>query len=111
MKNVASHELQITKATLEEISRIKGIQIYGPMNAMKRGAVISFNVGKIHAHDVASILDAEGVAIRSGHHCAQIMMEKLGVPATSRASFYLYNGYDDIEALIKALKKVEEVLS
>jgi len=111
MKNVAAHELQITKAALEEISRIEGIQIYGPMDAMKRGAVISFNVGKIHAHDVASILDAEGVAIRSGHHCAQIMMEKLGVPATSRASFYLYNDYDDIEALSKALKKVEEVMS
>ena len=81
------------------------------MDEDRRGAVISFNLGKIHAHDVASILDSEGVAIRSGHHCAQIMMEKLGVPATSRASFYLYNDYDDLESLCGALAKVEEVLT
>jgi len=111
MKNIQSHETDIAKNALEAMSKIKGLKIYGPMDETKRGAVISFNVGNIHAHDVASILDSEGVAIRSGHHCAQIMMEKLRVPATSRASFYLYNDDDDIEVLCKALKKVEEVLA
>ena len=111
MENVWDHERRICKAALEEMSKIKGIKIYGPMDEDRRGAVISFNLSKIHAHDVASILDSEGVAIRSGHHCAQVMMEKLGVPATSRASFYLYNDYDDLEALCRALAKVEEVLT
>ncbi|MDA4129374.1 MAG: cysteine desulfurase [Thaumarchaeota archaeon] len=111
MNNVKNHETAIAKEALAEMVKIKGIQIYGPMDETKRGAVISFNVGKIHAHDVASILDTEGVAIRSGHHCAQVIMEKLGVPATSRASFYLYNDQDDIEVLCKALKKVEDVLA
>ena len=111
MENVESDERELTKVTLEELSRMKDIEIYGPMDPRKRGGVISFNVGKIHAHDVASILDSEGVAIRSGHHCAQLMMRKLDVPSTSRASFYLYNSTDDVEALCNALKKVEEVLA
>ncbi len=111
MQNVAYDERQLTKVALEELSKVKDIVIYGPRDPRKRGAVISFNVGKIHAHDVASILDSEGVAIRSGHHCAQLMMQKLDVPSTSRASFYLYNSTDDVEALCNALRKVEEVLS
>ncbi len=111
MQNIASDERDLTKVALEEMSKAKDIQIYGSMDSRKRGAVISFNLGKVHAHDVASILDSEGVAIRSGHHCAQIMMEKLQVPSTSRASFYLYNSTDDVEVLCKALKKVGEVLS
>jgi cysteine desulfurase/selenocysteine lyase len=111
MENVWDHERKVCKQALEEMSKLKGIKIYGPMDENLRGAVISFNLGKIHAHDVASILDSEGVAIRSGHHCAQIMMEKLGVPATSRASFYIYNDDDDTEALCRALSKVEEVLN
>ena len=111
MTNLKEHETRIAKEALQAMSQIKGIEIYGPMDEKKRGAVISFNVGKVHAHDVASILDSEGVAIRSGHHCAQIIMEKLEVPATSRASFYLYNDSDDIDMLCKALKKVEDVLA
>jgi cysteine desulfurase / selenocysteine lyase len=109
--NVAADERELTKVALEELSKVKDIVIYGPMDPRKRGGVISFNMGKIHAHDVASILDSEGVAIRSGHHCAQLMMQKLDVPSTSRASFYLYNSTDDVEALCNALKKVEEVLA
>jgi cysteine desulfurase/selenocysteine lyase len=111
MESVRDHERKVCKQALEEMSKLKGIKIYGTMDENLRGAVISFNLGKIHAHDVASILDSEGVAIRSGHHCAQIMMEKLGVPATSRASFYIYNDDDDTEALCRALSKVEEVLN
>jgi cysteine desulfurase/selenocysteine lyase len=111
MENIAEDERDLTRVALEEISKVKDIEIYGYKDARKRGGVISFNLGKIHAHDVASILDSEGVAIRSGHHCAQIMMQKLDVPSTSRASFYLYNSTDDVEALCNALKKVEEVMS
>lgn len=110
MSNIQKHEEAISKATIEELSRVKGLKIYGPLEPKKRGAVFSFNLGKIHAHDIASILDGEGIAIRSGHHCAQILMEKLNVPSTSRASFYLYNDYDDIESLCNGLEHVKEVL-
>jgi cysteine desulfurase / selenocysteine lyase len=111
MNRVAKHEQKMTKQVLEEMSKVPEIKMYGPSDYKERGAVFSFNLGDIHAHDVASILDSEGVAIRSGHHCAQILMEKLGVPATSRASFYLYNGEDDLDSLCSALRKVKEVLA
>ena len=111
MRNVQNHEQEICELALEELSKIDDLEIYGPKDPARRGAVFAFNLGKIHAHDIASILDAQGIAIRSGHHCAQILMEKLNVPATSRASFYLYNDYDDLEALIKGLRKVKEVLN
>lgn len=111
LQNIENHEHEICAAALDELGKIDDLKIYGPKDPNKRGAVIAFNFGKIHAHDVASILDQEGVAIRSGHHCSQILMEKLEVPATSRASFYLYNDYDDLEALIRGLRRVKEVLS
>jgi cysteine desulfurase / selenocysteine lyase len=110
LENVEKHEHEICAAALDELNKFDGLEIYGPSDPGKRGAVIAFNFAKIHAHDVASILDQEGVAIRSGHHCSQILMEKLEVPATSRASFYLYNDYDDLEALTQGLLKVKEVL-
>ncbi|MHB8566767.1 MAG: cysteine desulfurase [Nitrososphaerales archaeon] len=110
MRNIARHEEFISKEALRELQKIDGITIYGPKDSRLRGAVISFNLGKVHAHDIASILDAEGVAIRSGHHCAQVLMEKLCVMATSRASFYVYNGSDDLDSLIRALGRVKEVL-
>jgi cysteine desulfurase/selenocysteine lyase len=111
MHNVLAHEQEISAAVMDELGKFKDIEIYGPRDPKRRGAVFAFNFGNIHAHDVASILDNEGVAIRSGHHCSQVLMEKLQVPATSRASFYLYNDYDDLEALTNALRKVKEVLS
>jgi cysteine desulfurase/selenocysteine lyase len=110
MSNIWKGEEKICSEALSELSKFEGIKIYGPSDPKRRGAVISFNLKSVHAHDVASILDSEGVAIRSGHHCAQIMMERLQVPATSRASFYLYNDYQDIQSLCRALSKVEEVL-
>jgi cysteine desulfurase / selenocysteine lyase len=111
MKNLQNHEDEICKAVLSELTKIEDLEIYGPIDPNRRGTVFAFNLGNIHAHDIASILDREGIAIRSGHHCTQILMEKLQVPATSRASFYLYNGYDDLEALVKGLHKVREVLN
>ena len=111
MDNIFRHEAALCRVAMEELSKMDSLKIYGPTDCSKRGAVISFNLDGIHPHDVASILDSEGVAIRSGHHCAQILMEKLEVPATSRASFYIYNGEDDIHVLRDGLKKVKEVLS
>jgi len=87
MGKVREHEIELTKYALDELSQIKGIKLYGPNEIAKRGGVISFNLGDIHPHDLATIIDEDGVAIRSGHHCAQVLMERLDVAATSRAAF------------------------
>jgi cysteine desulfurase/selenocysteine lyase len=109
MDKVREHEMEITKYALDKISQIKGIKIYGPMDVAKRGGVISFNLGDIHPHDLATIIDEEGIAIRSGHHCAQVLMERLDVSATSRASFYIYNTKDEVDVFIKSLYKAKEL--
>ncbi len=109
MDKVREHEVDITKYALEKLSQIKGIKIYGPMNTEKRGGVISFNLGDIHPHDLATIIDEDGVAIRSGHHCAQVLMERLDVSATSRASFYIYNTKEEVDVLIKSLNRAKEL--
>ena len=83
--------------------------LYGTDQMQWRGGVISFNFSDVHPHDVAQIMDSEGIAIRSGHHCAQVLMEKLDVAATSRASFYIYNTKEDVDSLIAALYKVAKV--
>ena len=99
MARVRSHEVTVTRYAMESLSSVKGARIFGPRDPEQRGGVLSFNVGDIHPHDMATILDEEGVAIRSGHHCAQPLMRWLEVPATNRASFYLYNSNDDADAL------------
>ncbi len=104
MGAVREHEMQLTKYALDRISSI-GATIYGPMDAHDRGGVVSFNLEEVHPHDMATIVDQEGVCIRAGHHCAQPLMRKLGVPATARASFYIYNTEEDVDALIDALEK------
>ena len=109
MKNVRRHEVQLLEYAFEAMSRIPNLKIYGPMGPEERGGVISFNLADIHPHDMASILDEEGVAIRSGHHCAQPLMDHLDVPGTSRASFYIYNSTADIDAFIGALLKAKSV--
>jgi cysteine desulfurase/selenocysteine lyase len=105
MDFVRNHEIEITKYALEKMSAIKGLKIYGTKDLSKRGGVISFNFADIHPHDLATIIDEEGVAIRSGHHCAQVLMERLDVAATSRASFYIYNTKEEVDVLIKSLEK------
>ncbi len=105
MDFVRNHEIEITKYALEKMSSIKGLKIYGTSDISKRGGVISFNFADIHPHDLATIIDEEGVAIRSGHHCAQVLMERLDVAATSRASFYIYNTKEEVDVLIKSLEK------
>ena len=109
MDNVREHEVELTLYALEKLSNVSGIKIYGTNQMQWRGGVISFNFSDVHPHDVAQIVDREGIAIRSGHHCAQVLMEKLDVAATSRASFYIYNTKDDVDRLITALHKVAKV--
>lgn len=105
MKHIHDYERELTAYALEKISKVGGIVTFGPKDPTRRVGVITFNLGDIHAHDLATILDEEGIAIRSGHHCAQPLMEYLDVPATSRASFYLYNTKEEVDALVSALEK------
>ena len=109
MENVRAHEVELAKYALEKLSKIKDLEIYGPMDAEQKGGVIAFNIKGAHPHDVAQILDSEGIAIRSGHACAMPLMQRLGVESVCRASFYIYNDKKDIDALAKGLQKVKEV--
>ncbi len=104
MDNVREHEMTLTKYALGKLEEM-GATIYGPKDLTKRGGVVSFNLEEVHPHDMATIVDQEGVCIRAGHHCAQPLMRVLDVPATARASFYVYNTEEDVDALIGALDK------
>ncbi len=105
MDQIQQHEEELAQYAMEQLSKIEGLQIYGPQ---KRGGLVTFNIDHVHPHDVATVLDAEGIAVRAGHHCAQPLMRWLEVTATARASFYLYNTEEDIDALVKGLKKAKE---
>jgi cysteine desulfurase/selenocysteine lyase len=109
MDNVREHEIELTNYALEKLSNIPGLTIYGTKDISKRGGVISFNFADVHPHDVAQIIDEEGIAVRSGHHCAQVLMERLNVAATSRASFYIYNTKEEVDSLINSLHKVARI--
>jgi cysteine desulfurase/selenocysteine lyase len=109
MDVIRQHEIDLTSYALDKLSQVKGLRIYGTKDISKRGGVISFNFADVHPHDVAQIIDEEGIAIRSGHHCAQVLMERLNVAATSRASFYIYNTKEEIDALINSLNKVARI--
>ncbi|GAC1536292.1 MAG: cysteine desulfurase [Candidatus Velthaea sp.] len=108
---IRAHEVRITRYALERLQTLvpRGLEIYGPPRAEDRAGVISFNLADIHAHDLASILDTEGVCVRAGHHCTMPLMDKMGWSATARASFYLYNTEEDVDALIVALEKAAAV--
>ena len=109
MENIREHEKELTKYALERMEKIPGITLYGVKDPEKRGGVVSFNFNDVHPHDVGTIIDKDGVAIRSGHHCAQVLMEKLNVAATNRASFYIYTTKEEIDVLIKSLESVAKV--
>ncbi|RMF32190.1 MAG: cysteine desulfurase [Candidatus Nitrosothermus koennekii] len=109
IENMHEYEKELTEYALDRLSGIKGLEIYGTFDINKRGGVISFNLGDIHPHDLATILDEDGIAIRSGHHCAQPLMEKLDTAATSRASLYLYNTKEEIDALADALERARMI--
>jgi len=113
MDNVQTHEQAMASYALERLPSVPNLQIYGPP-AGERGGVVTFNLMKngdllIHPHDLASILDQEGIAIRAGHHCAQPLMEHYGVPATARASFYVYNTEEEVDQLVEALHKAQSI--
>ena len=105
MSKVREHEVQLLKYALDTLGKVKGFHYYGPSDPAVHGGVLSFNFADVHPHDLASILDEEGIAVRSGHHCAQPLMRWLDVPATTRASFHVYNSFDDIDALKAGLDK------
>jgi len=106
---VREHEKEMTKYALEKLSEVEDLIIYGPKEPELQGGIISFNVKEIHPHDVGTILDQEGIAIRAGHHCAQPLMRVLGVQGTARASFYVYNEKPEVDRLVGALHKVKEI--
>lgn len=101
---VRAHELELLGYALERLGEIPDLRVYGPGDLGERSGVISFTLADVHPHDLATILDSEGVAIRAGHHCAQPLMRRLGVSATARASFYLYNTHSDVDRLVEALE-------
>jgi len=108
MSAVRAHEQQITTLATERLSAIPDIRIYGP-SPDRRSGVVSFTVGDVHPHDLATILDEGGVCIRAGHHCAQPLMRRLNVPATARASFYVYNTEADVDALVAGIERARDV--
>jgi cysteine desulfurase/selenocysteine lyase len=111
IENIRKVGKELIEYAFETLPKVGGIEIYGPEDPKDRVEVFSFNLPKIHAHDVASIVNNYGVAIRSGHHCAQPLMRRLSVPATSRASLYVYNTEEEIDVFVKSLKKVKEVFN
>ncbi|PFO07117.1 cysteine desulfurase [Bacillus sp. AFS076308] len=111
LDNIAEHEHKLAAYALEKLSAVEGMTIYGPLDAAKRAGLITFNIKDVHPHDVATVLDAEGIAVRAGHHCAQPLMRWLKASATARASFYLYNTEEDIDKLVEGLVKTKEYFS
>jgi cysteine desulfurase/selenocysteine lyase len=110
LENIAAHEHELTEYALGKLAEVPGITLYGPPPAHRAG-IVSFNLEGIHPHDVAQILDLSGVAIRAGHHCCQPLMQKLGVAATNRASFYLYTIPEEIDQLVDGLHAVRKVFA
>ena len=105
MKAIREHEVALTKRALDLLAKEKDVVVYGPKDPSQRGGVVSFNVEGLHPHDVATALDLEGVAVRSGHHCCQPLMTRLACGGTARASFYLYNTEEEVDAFVAALRK------
>jgi cysteine desulfurase / selenocysteine lyase len=108
MEAVAAHEREIVSYALERLEEIPGVQVFGPP-AEKKGGVASFTLEGVHPHDIAQILDRDGIAIRAGHHCAQPLHEKYGITATARASFYVYSLPEEVDALVNGIYKVKEI--
>lgn len=106
---VHAHERALTSHLLDTLAEIPAVTVHGPRNLVERGGTVSFTMGDVHPHDIGTVLDREGVAIRAGHHCCQPLMRRLGVPATARASLYLYNTHDEVDALGSALAEVQRL--
>jgi cysteine desulfurase/selenocysteine lyase len=104
MEAVAAHERDLLAYATEQVGRLPGVRLVG--TAAQRASILSFEVSGVHPHDVGAVLDDEGIAVRAGHHCAQPIMARLGVPATARASFALYNARDEVDALVRGIERV-----
>jgi cysteine desulfurase/selenocysteine lyase len=109
MQAIRRHEIELTSYAFDRLSQVEGIRIYGPHDPTARGGAVAFTLGDIHPHDLASVLDREGIAIRAGHHCAMPLHQKLGLTATARASFYVYTGQPDIDRLAEVLDRAREL--
>jgi cysteine desulfurase/selenocysteine lyase len=109
MENVRAHEVAITDYALEALSEVEGLRLYGPRQAAQKGGVAAFTLDGVHPHDIAQILDEEGIAVRAGHHCAMPLHKRLGLNATARASFYVHTTPEEIDQLVRGLRRVNEV--
>jgi cysteine desulfurase/selenocysteine lyase len=107
---IHAHEQVLAGYAIERLEEIPGVRVFGPP-ADRRGGVVSFTLDGVHPHDIAQVLDTEGVAIRAGHHCAMPLHARLGLPASARASFYLYNTESEVDSLVRGLYKVKEVFA
>jgi cysteine desulfurase / selenocysteine lyase len=108
---VLAHEQALVGYALERLGAIDGIRLFGPPDPSARAGVVSFLVGDAHAHDISTILDARGIAIRAGHHCTQLLMRRFGVAATARASFYLYNTREEVDRLVEGVVEVRDIFA
>ncbi len=107
MDNVRAHEQELVAYALAELSKIQGLKIYGPLDAAQRSGVVSFNLGAIHPHDLGTVLDEDGIAVRAGHHCCQPLMRGFGISGTTRASFNIYNTKEEVDKLVKSLERAK----
>ena len=111
MDAVRAHERELLQLALQQLATIEGVQLFGPRDLAARSGVVSFTLAGVHPHDIATILDGDGVCVRAGHHCAQPLMRRLDVPATARASFYVYNDERDVEALVAGVEKTKTLFA
>jgi cysteine desulfurase/selenocysteine lyase len=111
MPNVAAHEHALVEHALTGLSSVSGLRIIGPAEPIERGATISFTLAGVHPHDVAQLLDEQGIAVRAGHHCARPVCVRYGIPATTRASFGVYTSADEIDALVRGVERVKELFT
>jgi cysteine desulfurase/selenocysteine lyase len=109
MAKIRTHEKELITFAIKKLGAVTDITLYGPTAIERRSGVVSFTLAGIHPHDIATILDQSGVCVRAGHHCAQPLMRRMHVPATARASIYVYSTREDVEALVKGLERVKEV--
>ncbi len=111
MENVRAQEIEMVQEAVRRVANVPGVTVYGPESAERRGGVVAFNVEGVHPHDLGTVLDHHGVAIRAGHHCAQPLMDRLDVVATARASFYVYNDKEEFDALIEGIEEAARMFS
>ena len=109
LDKIKEHELDLTAYALNKMKELDYVEIAGPLDLENRGGIISFNIKDVHSHDLATIVDSEGIAIRSGHHCAQPLMNYYQINSTGRISFYLYNSKAEVDRFLESLEKVREV--